>query len=544
VPGAKFPLVNNALMYNGGTDLTVASSSGNGGFRTPGTITQFKVTSSSTTVGAITTTITNYQRFTYAVNYDAILYWLKNTGPNPFPPQLRAGGILFYSAIPDTIDTSVFPMPTGTQAEKDARFWKEYIDEAMGIQQWGFTTTNGVKYAAYSNVAGKMGYGDHFAWPGKTTKCYTSARGLESVALQPSNTKWQVGNAAYDGRYMDYRDNPYRPRLQFWFSPMTMVDFLYNMNMGTRAWMPGTVHESPMWQCKTGVAAALTDIRNNHPNDLVSLISFSKPVGYSPSTGAALQSGTYNSVRAPLSRNYNTMINSLYFPSQVITTGQEISPYDAGITDVPKSMGFMLAYNQFSRGTADTDLRTFATAPAVTGSAGGFGRKGAQKMIIFETDGVCSSTVYAPGTMASTFANNGPYKSWFSVRYDQSASAKNEYPPYLASGATEAGQQTLEVVQQICAADNAGAPGYSSRRKPVAIHTLGFGSLFENPSPAQTTALNLLQQIQYYGNTQTDPATPLDPSKLIIGSSSNRVSLMKTAFSKIMQSGYSVTLID
>ena len=499
----------------------------------------------------MTTTTNYYHRFTYAVNYDAILYWLKNTGPNPFPSRLRAGGILYYNSIPNTIDTSVHPLPTTTQAEKDARFWKEYIDETMGIAQYGFSTTNGIKYARYTDNTGKMGYGDYFSWSGKTTKIYASARGLEACLPAPSEDRWNDSKSAYDARYMDYRDNPRRPRLQFWFSPMTMIDFLANMNVGSRAWMPGTAHESPMWQCKTGVAAAISDIKSNHPNDLVSLISFSKPEGYSPSTGSTLQSGTYNSVRAPLGRDYNKMINSLYFPTAVITTGQEISPYDAGISDVPKSiggtcyaMGFMLAYNQFSRGTTDADLRTFATSPALTGQAGGLGRKGAQKVVIFETDGVCSSTLYAPGAMESMFQNNGPYRSWFQVRYDKTSSVKNEYPDYLASGSTDAANQTLEVVQRLCADDTSATPGYSTRRKPVQVHTLGFGSLFETPSSAQTTALNLLQGIQTYGGTQTNAATPLDSYKIITGTSQERVDKMKAAFSKILQDGYSVTLID
>ena len=85
--------------------------------------------------------------------------------------------------------------------------------------------------------------------------------------------------------YMHYRDNPQRPRTHFWFGPLSMVDFLGNYNLWYQispncsrfCWWPGTCHESPMYACKLGIRAALTDISNNHPNDLVSLAMFAVP---------------------------------------------------------------------------------------------------------------------------------------------------------------------------------------------------------------------------------------------------------------------------
>ena len=87
--------------------------------------------------------------------------------------------------------------------------------------------------------------------------------------------------------YMHYGDNPLRPILSFWFGPMTMVDFLGNYNLwytgygndcSRYCWWPGTCHESPMYACKLGIQAALNDMQNNHPNDLISLIMFSTPL--------------------------------------------------------------------------------------------------------------------------------------------------------------------------------------------------------------------------------------------------------------------------
>ncbi len=56
------------------------------------------------------------------------------------------------------------------------------------------------------------------------------------------------------------------------------------------------------------------------------------------------------------------------------------------------AMALMLAYNQFAvTPSTDATLRTYVTSSPITfptGMAGGLGRKGAQKVIIFETDGM------------------------------------------------------------------------------------------------------------------------------------------------------------
>ena len=563
--GTKSPLRNNTIMFNGPTNLTSTNTgaTGNGYIKTPGTLTEFRVARVVTTDAAtgITTTNDYLHRFTYQINYDAILDWLKNTGPNPFPPRMRAGGILYYDSIPDTIPTNVHPIPTTGQLSRDQRFWKEFIDECLGFQQYGTSTTSGVTYARYSDYSGKMGYGSYFNWPSRTTAIYASGRGMEGLTMPvsgPTNSwqeRYDPASPTFDSRFMDYRDNPCRPRTQFWFGPMNMVDFLGNiyMNASTtnrpRNWLPGTSHESPMWQAKRGVVSAINDIKQNHPNDMVSLIAFSLPTGYTPSM-ASLLSGTYNAVRSPLGRDYKKMVNSLYFPSVVASTNTEIHPYDPGMDDLPRAIGgtnpaygLMLAYNQFSRGATAAQLQTFATAPAPLGTAGGFGRPGAQKLIVLQTDGVPTSTVYAPGGMDALFADQGGHKSYFKIRYDKSGSAVNEYPPYLISG-PDASTQALEVAQRLCNSETGAASGYSSPRKPVRIHTLAFGSLFEAGGANADTAKAFLQQVQYIGGVQTSAGEPLAAEKVITGTSQQRIDKMQTAFSKIMQDGYSVTLID
>ena len=109
---------------------------------------------------------------------------------------------------------------------------------------------------------------------------------------------------------MHYGDNPLRPELHFWFGPLSMVDFLGNYNVwydvnpycSRFCWWPGTCHEAPMYACKLGIQAALTDIQNNHPNDHVALMMFSVPQSSATDT-----SGTrFNRVRVGLGQNYQS----------------------------------------------------------------------------------------------------------------------------------------------------------------------------------------------------------------------------------------------
>jgi Flp pilus assembly protein TadG len=452
----------------------------------------------------------------YRINYNAILNWIKNTGPNPFPPQLRAGGVLYYDSIPSTIDNSSFP-PT----DQNQRFWKEYIDEVLGVQQTGGTASSPV----YQVVTSYCGYGADFTW------------GTAQITSPPT------GSAAPS---MNYKDNPLRPKLHFWFGPMSLIDFTGNYNMG-RYWWPGTVHESPTWQCKIGMQAALNDVQLNHPNDNVAQIFFSSP------QTAYNSSGFYNQVRIPLGQNYTGMQNSLWFAPRLLSSPTpEIRPYDNSgldITTVPRanggtcySMPLMLAYNQFS---GSSTLQTYAASPAPTGQAGGNGRKGAQKLIVFETDGMVNTTASA------NFTNAGAYNSYYNIRIkDGTSGSYNEYPTGVTGNVATATTQATTIATQICAQDTANPPGYSTVRKPVLIHCIAFGSLFNstNNSTYRTNALSLLQNLQYIGGQaggeQATTSTPLASYKIITGTYSQRIANLQQAFSAIMQDGVQVTLIQ
>ena len=66
---------------------------------------------------------------------------------------------------------------------------------------------------------------------------------------------------------------------------MTMIQFLSDTGR-----LPGTAHDISMVAAKLGIAGALTDIQNNHPNDMVAMLLFSRPAyAGEPSRGRVVQ---------------------------------------------------------------------------------------------------------------------------------------------------------------------------------------------------------------------------------------------------------------
>ena len=128
---------------------------------------------------------------------------------------------------------------------------------------------------------------------------------------------------------MEYDDNPKRPQTQLWFGPMSMVDWFSNQSYWVatgninRNWLPGNCHEAPLYSAKVGVAAALTQMQTNQPNDCISLIFYSAPLTSSTDT-----SGCNNMVRAPMGLNYDYAIASLWYPQTTLNSdGTNYSTY-------------------------------------------------------------------------------------------------------------------------------------------------------------------------------------------------------------------------
>jgi Flp pilus assembly protein TadG len=456
---------------------------------------------------------------TYTINYNEILRWITEA-PNPFPTQMRAGRIKYYGSIPTSI-TGSWPSYGST----DQRFWVEFIDYVLGFRQ----TSAGV----YQDVSAMAGYGVDFTW------------GTNAITAPPGSLT----------QYMSYTDNPDRPLLRYWFGPMAMVDYLQNYNMDDNVsnynfMQPGDSYEAPIYTAKQAYIAAISTMQTNHPNDWVTVVPYSWPRTSSTDT-----SGRLNIVRSPLGTNYNYASAAILFPFSTINANgsannTEITPYtadpatglipSADFSDTPRAdgdtsfaMGLMLSYNQFAvTPVSDGTLRSYVTSSPITfpsGMAGGLGRKGTQKVIIFETDGLanCSAT--------ANLVNAGSY-SYYKIRYNMNNPSSSEYPSINPTSVNDPTvlSQVYSLVQQL-------ANDYGTSRNPFRLYALGFGPVFQGPDASQ--ALSTLQSMQYYAGTQTSAGTALPPNQIITGTDAQMSAAMINTFTSILQSGVQIALI-
>jgi hypothetical protein len=160
------------------------------------------------------------------------------------------------------------------------------------------------------------------------------------------------------------------------------------------------------------------------------------------------------------------------------------------------------------------------------------GRKGAQKMIIFMTDG-------APNTMSTATLRTSTTPKYYPIRYDPSNPTVSEYP--ATSGAPDNDPPVLTelygVIDQLRA-------DHSSGRRPFRLHTIGFGPVFDASNPEQATCLNTLQNMQYRGNAQANPATPLDAFKVVTGTDAQVINKLQSAITTIMQGSIQIVLLE
>ncbi|MFO0799033.1 MAG: Tad domain-containing protein [Gemmataceae bacterium] len=476
----------NEVLFNTGSGMTLKAATGSQ---------SIPITSGGS--GNTTQTVDSYR-----IDYAAILRWLKS-GPQTLPPNLRAGRVLYYSSIPNDVDTS-----TGTTQQKlDKRFWKEYIDYVLGYRYTSSTNLAG-NADSWSSAARSLTTGDLTAWTGPTGT-WTSQR-----------------------PYMRYNDSPNRPRMHFWFGPLSMMDFIGNAG-GTSGgnWNPGTCREAQCWQLKAGMNSVLDDIRNNHPNDAVGMTMFS----YS-------SAGAYKSPRVATGQNFTALKNALFFPRTLLTqinagdTTSEIRPYDqsytpVGIDVVPNAngstdpnTGLMVAYNLLSSSTS---------LPVEYGTIRG--RRGASKIVIFETDGVPNS--YSSGTF-----NTAGYNSYYS-NLANGGNPGNGTEPSMSTAVTVAQQ----IVKPL-ATTTSGDSGHSLSNAPARVYPIGFGDLFDTalaPSATfRTTAHQFLSNVGVAGGTLPSGTTTLPSYLVITGTYQNRIDTLKTCMERIFQSGVSVALIE
>jgi Flp pilus assembly protein TadG len=439
----------------------------------------------------------------YIINYKAILSWLSNTGANPFPAQLRSGNILYYTAIPTDVPAASYnhAVLNSTITNQDQRFWKEYIDFALGVWR---DPTGTVQTPGSSTCS----YGPDFACGDGTSV---------SITGPDSATKYN-GTA-----FVAPTDNPLRPRHRFWFGPMTMIQYVLDTSIS-----PGTFHDISMVPAKLGIAGAVTDIQQNHPNDMVAMIYYARPsYAGEPSTV-----GTFDNPISSLGRNYTSIVNSLWYPPNSGTS--DVRPWDANGKLTPRahgdfdsntatSYGLMLAYNQLSGNVA-----------LQSSGMGGYGRKTAQRLVILETDGLANASTSAGIT------NAGAYQGYFNI------GTTNTY----SSSSTDPNTDAINVANQICALYNDtsnGLPGFSTTAKPVSIECIAFGAIYEPSTPAQynSAGISLLQSISTIGGS-TFPSSAGDATngyKWCIGTLAQRQLLLQQAFTKILDSTVPISLV-
>jgi len=354
---------------------------------------------------------------------------------------------------------------------------------------------------------------------------------------------------------MSYTDNPKRPLLRYWFSPILMVDYLHNYNMYENSFnyfvmQPGDTYEAPIYTARQAYLAAINTMQDNHPNDWFTLAFYSQP------RSSATSSHRFNNVACPLGTNYAYARSALFFPFSTINAdgtnnNTEITPYDsdpatstvpsANFNDTPRprgatcfAMGLMLCYNQFAvTPTSDTTLRNYVSSSPITfptGMAGGLGRRGAQKVIIFETDGLADTNATA------SLVSGGSY-NYYQIRYDMNNPGSAEYP-----STSETYINNPSVLSQVYSLVDQLKNDYGTTRNPFRLYAIGYGPVFQgtNATAAQTT----LQTMQYHAGTQSSAATALPSNQIITGTDATMSANMISTFTSILQSGVQIALIQ
>jgi hypothetical protein len=453
----------------------------------------------------------------YQVNYTAILTWLRQT-PQTLPSSLRSGRVVYYNSIPTSIPTSMSGL------SQDQRFFKEYIDFVLGINNYD-PAGNGNQYQDdLYGVNSNNSYGSATYGP-------VVSNGKRWVIRGDFDADGTGGTRARSYMYDD--EAPVHPRLHFWFGALTMLDFIGEGNRRGN-WWPGTCSEAQCWQLKAGIQAAVRDIRNNHPNDYATIIFFSSENGY-------------NKARVDLGRNYVRMRNCLWYPfnsNLVRDNGSEtVRPYsnnssfpqfnsgssyalnNAAAANIPNAnggtnpdMGLKVAYNQLSNGP-NPDGGTFN------------GRRGATKLVVLETDGV---------------PNQNAENARFTARLNQRSTYTDIFNVGYGNDSSEPKDEAVKTVRRIVAMEDdlgTNGPGLSTPRNEARVHAIAFGALFESNSTRRTQALQFLQRVQAAGKTSPSSTTPLDTQKIIVGDFDARIENLRSALENIFQGGVQIALI-
>lgn len=464
----------------------------------------------------------------FQLNYKAIIAWIKS-GPTTLPTNLRSGRLLYYSAFPDDVAEG------GPGDLNDKRFLRAYIHFVMGVDQYD-TTNYPLQTWTYNSQSMLAGVESRNTFGGLSA---TNATGFTPTNKLVPNRE----------PYMAHTDNVNRPRGHFWFGPLSMLMFM-NRAGESRPWWSGTTHQSQCWQLKASINSVLDDVRKNHPNDYCGLAFFANRSNF----GVPL---------VPMGQDWFSLKNSLFFRKDTVAalkadpnSALEHRPYTAtmgndnalipsasGSTDPNSGMavGFNLLSSSTMLAAADYGARA---------------RKGAAKIVIFETDGIPNTTNAWSLTGAGVdtrYQNSGSAEAWG-----------------LDGSLNSNGDVGVAVVKRIVAL-NTDTPfaGHSSPNTKARVYAIAFGYLFNgydgtnfgSLSGSAQGALRFCLRVQQVGNTSGpgDPPSTMIPYEQVItgpyqrqdpsqpesvANPGGRIEKMRLSLERIMQSGIQVTLIQ
>ncbi|HSQ54923.1 MAG TPA: hypothetical protein VLM40_04185, partial [Gemmata sp.] len=247
-----------------------------------------------------------------------------------------------------------------------------------------------------------------------------------------------------------------------------------------------------------------------------------------------------NDIRSPMSQDFNALRNALYYPKSLLSainagdTTTELRPYTSSFgslsgDEIPNAngatdpnTGLAYGYNLLSP-SSSLPTSTYGTVK---------GRRGARKVLIFETDGVPNS--YRTATLTK-------------LGYDS-------YYPTLTSGASPGNgdstsmSRAVTIVQQIVkpmATNNSAGvdSGMTLPNAPALVYPIGFGDIFDPvASPSATfrpTAISFLNSLAAAGNTVS-----LQSDQLITGNYQTRITNLKNVMERIFTAGVAVSLVE
>jgi hypothetical protein len=242
-----------------------------------------------------------------------------------------------------------------------------------------------------------------------------------------------------------------------------------------------------------------------------------------------------------MTSDYTKLIHALWYPVGS-TAGQYVRPWDNATENLARAYGdytsntgsyygLMVCHNELSSSQTLRDL-----------GIGGNGREGADRLVIFETDGMANIS----GQTATHFHASESY--YHLVHTINNGITQSLIADGGNGGWSACSNAVMGVVNRMVAdeSDAITGPGFARSNSPVTIHCLAFGAIFEPDSASNNTdIINLLQNVSTAGDT-VFPSSSLDPEhgyKWIIGTLDQRKERMRTAIMKCMRSGVRVALV-